>query len=393
MKILFINNLGTLHGGAEIMSDQLRRGLVERGHEVRILAGNQHGNGEYIADYTFKTFGGDSILKIFFVFNPFALLALWKTLRQYKPDVVHLHNVSKASPFILPLLKNYPTVLTIHDYLIFDPTRIKDIPSIEKNRSTLGNYFIDKPSLRFYIEKLRFIFFRSFSNKYIDAAIVCSNFFLTCAEESGLFNRIELVHNGIILPEQRPFINWNTILFVGRLDKIKGVNVLIEAGAKVKTRHPEIKIAIAGDGTELAYLKKITEDLDMKNIVRFFGHQTPEKLTHLYDNSAIIAAPSLGPDNLPIVCIEAMATGRPVIGSDIGGIPDLIENGKNGILIPPNDPDSLADSINILLDDRELMEKMGENGRQKAESKFSAKTYTEKTIRVYEDIINKKTKC
>lgn len=254
MKILFINNIGTIHGGAEMMISQLRHGLLQEGHDVRILAGNEQGNGEEIADKKFKTFRDNSPLKIFYVFNPFAVAALRQTLHEFCPDVVHLHATSKASPFILALLEKYPTVLTIHDHMLLDPTRLTDVPSIAKHEKAFSGYFIDKPSLRFYLEKLRFAALRYWA-KNVDTILTCSDFYRKCTEESGIFKNPQTLHNGIKLLPEMPIRNWKNILFVGRLDKEKGARILIEAAVRIKQKNPDLHINIAGDGSEAKNLK------------------------------------------------------------------------------------------------------------------------------------------
>lgn len=388
MKILFINNLGTIHSGAEIIIAQLRRELIERGHEVRILAGNEPGNGEQIADYLFRTFRDGSMLKFLYVFNPFAIIALWRILRTYRPDIIHLHNISKASPFILALLKHYPTILTIHDHMVFDPTRISDVPLLAPYKNTLENYFIEKPSVRFYLERLRFFFFRRFA-KYINIAFACSDFYCQCAKDSEIFQNVKTLHNGINLPEQSPIENWNNLLFVGRLEKNKGARLVVEATAKILIEHPSIKVNIAGTGTQMNDLKRKAKELGISNIVRFEGYQSFKQIEELYRKTTIIVVPSLYPDNLPTVCIEAMAIGRPVVGSMLGGIPELIANGKTGLLFSPGNNEELVKCVNQLLNDRQLMRSMGDAGRIKAEQEFSASIYLKKILEAYKQLISK----
>lgn len=382
MKILFVNNFGTIHGGAEVIIAQLRRGLVARGHEVKILAGDEPGNGEKIANYYFKTFVGNSFLRFFYLFNPFAIIELWRILRQYRPDIIHLHNISKASPFILPLLKKYAVVLTIHDHMVFDPTRIYDMPLLNSHKKSFGNYFIDRYSIRYFLEKLRFFFFRRFA-KYFDVVFASSDFYGQCAKDSGIFKNIKTVHNGINLLEQSPIENWDNLLFAGRLEESKGAHVFLESVVKIKLEHPNIRIIIAGTGTQSDSLKQKTENLGIDEIVDFKGYSSFDKIKEFYRQSTVVIVPSLYPDNLPTVCIEAMAVGRPVVGSQIGGIPELIIDGKTGILFSPGNSDEMARRINELLRNKQLIKNMGNYGRIKAEKDFSADIFVEKIIYEY----------
>ena len=131
MKILLVNNFGVPEAGAEVMVLQLKENLLRQGHDVRVLAGHEPSSSQKFSDYTFRSFRDDSIGRFFFfIFNPSAVWSLYKILKTFKPDVVHLHNVSKASPFILWPLKKFPTVLTLHDYMLIDPTHIEKTPTL-----------------------------------------------------------------------------------------------------------------------------------------------------------------------------------------------------------------------------------------------------------------------
>ncbi|MFA6896712.1 MAG: glycosyltransferase family 4 protein [Patescibacteria group bacterium] len=389
MKILMLNNLATTHGGAEAMIAQLRRGLEKEGHQVRILCGSRQGNGKKIADATFLVpKEGSLALQLMHLFNPFAFLALRKELRDFRPDVVHLHTVSKSSPFILLPLKKFPTVLTMHDQSLFDPTRVSDLPLIEPYRETFADYFIDKPSARFYAEKLRFFILRRLA-KNVDTVLACSDFYADCARNSGIFSNIKTLHNGTVLLPPSRIENSKVILFVGRLSEEKGVPVLLEAVALLKKKHPDMQLHIVGDGQQVEELKKETVRLQMENIVRFLGHKSSQEIAELYKQSSLVAVPSLCPDNLPTVCMEAMSVGRPIVASRIGGVPELVDNEKTGFLVPPNDVGALSGGIDRLLSDPGLMQNMGEAGREKAEKEFDEKIYVKNTLAQYNLLINK----
>jgi len=389
MKILMVNNLATLHGGAEAMIAQLRRGLEKEGHQVRILCGNEQGNGENIADARFLIGNEESLLMRFmYLFNPFAFLALRQELRNFQPDVVHLHTISKASPFILLPLKNIPTVLTMHDQSLFDATRISDLPLLEPYRKTFSDYFIDKPSLRFYGEKLRFYILRRLA-KNVDTVLACSDFYANCARQSGIFPHIETLHNGIVLAPPSLMVNFKEILFVGRLSEEKGISVLLEAVALLKEKHPDMRLRIVGGGHLADKLKEQISGLHIDDIVYLLGYKSPKEIAELYKQSSLVAVPSLCPDNLPTVCIEAMAVGRPIVASNLGGIPELVNHEKTGFLVPPNNVGALTGSIDRLLSDPELMQEMGSAGRKKAEREFDEKIYRRNTLTQYVRLTSK----
>lgn len=382
MKILFINNMGVLHGGAESMLWELRRGLINQGHEVRILAGDERGNGEKIADDYFR-----SSSRFFYLFNPFAMISLLRVLRTYNPDIVHLHTVSKASPFILTLLKCYPTVLTIHDHTLFDPTRLDTMPSLQPYKKSLGDYFIDdRYSPRFYLEKLRFFFFSKLA-KNIDLVLACSDFYSKCARESGFFIKVQTLHNGITLPKLEPITNWENLVFIGRLDEVKGVQILLEAFAEVVKKLPNTSLSIVGGGSLEKQLKRRVEELNISVSVQFFGHLSSLQVVEQYQKTTLVIVPSLYPDNFPTVCIEAMAVGRPVIASKVGGIPELVLDNNTGILVSPNNPQELAEKIIETFGDQENIKRMSDAGVLRARQEFSAEKYITETEKAYLSIL------
>lgn len=386
MRILMVNNIASKHGGAETMIAQLRSGLEAEGHEVRVIAGSEKGNGENIADATFKTFRpGSLIFRLMYVCNPFAYSVLRRELRDFDPDIVHLHLISKASPFILPLFKDYPTILTIHDHTLFDPTRIQDVPLLAKYRHTFSDYFIDGPSVRFYMEKLRFFLLRRFAGN-VDRVFACSKYYADCAKSSGIFSNIRTLHNGITLRKYVPLQNKRNVLFVGRLSEDKGASVLIDAAVMLREQYPDMHVDIVGGGKQLKALRKKVEEIGAAGNITVWGHRSAADIAKFYEDASMVVVPSICPDNLPTVCIEAMATGRPVIASRTGGLPELIDNGATGLLVPPSDASALADSIHMLFDDPALMAQMGLSGRKKAEHEFSINLYVRKTLYEYEKL-------
>lgn len=388
MKILIVNNSATMHGGAEAMIAQLKAGLTKEGHNVRILCGNEKGNGARIADVKFITCSEHiSPLRPIYLFNPFAIVTLRKELKRFRPDIVHLHTISKASPFILPLLRKYPTVLTLHDHSMFDPTRIEDVPPLMPHRKTFSDYFISKPSLRFYLEKVRFWALRRFAGN-VDTVMACSDFYASCARYSRIFPHIITLHNGINLSDPSPVSSQRNVLFVGRLSEEKGAPVLIEAAALLRKKYPDLAVDIVGGGRQMKKLKKKIAKLRLRENVRLLGYKTSAEIAELYRKSSLVAVPSTCPDNLPTVCIEAMAAGRPIVASRIGGLPELVEDGKTGYLVPINDPEALAGSIDKLLSDPRLLQEMGKAGREKAEREFSAGIYIKQTLDEYQRISN-----
>lgn len=149
------------------------------------------------------------------------------------------------------------------------------------------------------------------------------------------------------------------LLYAGRLEKEKGVHILLQALVKIKRYIPSIKLLIAGEGSFRPELERLVELLDLKENVRFLGWLSGEKLIEAFRSAQMLILPSIIEEGVGMALVDAGLIGRPVIGSDLGGIRDIIHDGKNGLLFPPGDALALAEAILKLLNDREKAQKMG----------------------------------
>ena len=154
------------------------------------------------------------------------------------------------------------------------------------------------------------------------------------------------------------------ILFVGRMEERKGLRYLIEAFSKLVSKVDGVRLVVVGDGPEKLSCIKLAEKID--NEIVFTGRVNYELLPRYYKSSHIFCSPATGSEAQGIVLLEALASGRPVIASDIDGYNEVITHGEDGFLVPPKDPESLAHSIMELCKHPELREKMGSQALNKA---------------------------
>ncbi len=176
-------------------------------------------------------------------------------------------------------------------------------------------------------------------------------------------------------------VNPPCILFVGRIEKRKGADVLIRAMPLVWEKYPDCRLVLAGSvGNEL---KDQVERVDIR--IRFLGLLLREELIQWYQYASIFAAPSLW-DNSPNTIYEAMACGTPVVATRVGGIPELVDDGVTGILVPPRDPNALADAIIRLLGDPARRERMGQCSRAKAEAEYPVDKIVARHLSFYDRI-------
>ncbi len=198
-----------------------------------------------------------------------------------------------------------------------------------------------------------------------------------------------VIRNGIPVPD-RKFNNEVKkkyyILCVGRLEEAKGIDVLLKAIAILKEKaNSSLNAAIVGDGSKKDMLLNLSKSLGVENIVQFMGVR--KDVSYLMDASKIFVLPSRW-EGLPMVILEAMAHRLPIISTPVGGIPEVIINGENGILVPKEDPYSLSEAILRLLNDEELLKKLSQNAYEFVKRYYSIETYTKNLLELYKEVLN-----
>ena len=202
-------------------------------------------------------------------------------------------------------------------------------------------------------------------------------------------SKIFLLPNGVdpekFKPNKASKID-NMLLQVGRVTRGKGLNVLLKA---LKYIDEPVNLKIAGPKNDNQYINELMGSNDKMNLgihtVELLG-AVNEGLVELYRQASMLVTPSLNED-FPLVNLEALSCETPVVASDVGGIGDVIKNGVNGFLVPPNDPEKLADAIRKLLKDKDLREKYGANGRQLIKEHYSWDNITKQLITIYKTLL------
>ncbi len=164
--------------------------------------------------------------------------------------------------------------------------------------------------------------------------------------------------------------NSNRVGFLGRLSKSKGVDILISAFKKIHREFPDAQLHIAGNGIEGENLRRLVEDLDIQERVFFIGSISANEVRKFMASLNFLVVPSRM-DNLPTVALEALSTGTPVIGSDSGGIPDIIKDGYNGLLFKNENINDLCEKMEQILSDKNSRQNLSMNARTSFEDKFS----------------------
>jgi glycosyltransferase involved in cell wall biosynthesis len=186
------------------------------------------------------------------------------------------------------------------------------------------------------------------------------------------------VRDRLKIPRDLPLV-----LLVGRIVPHKGVEHFVEAARYL----PDVAFLVAGEGSSLEAMKRLAASFDVADRVRFLGRVSQENLTKLYAACDVFVLPSVSRlEAFGIVALEAMATGKPVVVADIPGVREVIEDGREGLLADPVNPQDLAERIRALLADPAHAREMGRRGREKVLSTFSIEKVTDQIEAVYASV-------
>lgn len=415
MKILQINKFCYLKGGSERYFLELSEFLSEKGHDV-VLWGTQNSKNdpsvyqEHLAQFNdlskreglFKDL--TKVKRIFW--NGDAEKKLEEVIKKEKPDIAHLHNVfSHLAPSIIFVLKKYniPIVLTLHDYKLFCPNyQFFSQGKICFDCLHNGNYrsCIYKKCLKNslpqsiggYLEAVWQKDILRTADK-IDMFITPSAFMRERAIEWGIPEK-KVVHIPNLLSIDK-FSNllYNDanaqekyFLFVGRLSREKGVDLLIKSFMKISQKIPQWKLKIVGDGPEMERLQKLAQS---NKQIEFAGWKSKiSEVKEMIVGSYSMVVPSCWAENFPFTVLESFVLGKPVIAANIGGLPEMVKNEKTGLLFGLNNQAELAEKMLWMVNHPNEVKQMGEAARKEVLVKCSPETHYQALIKIYERIKN-----
>lgn len=388
MKILFVHNSYSDRNpsGEEYASQELAALLEEYGHEVR---GYQRSSDEIR--------GVIGRIKAFFtgIYNPCSAKELARLLDDFKPDIVQVQNIYpliSSSIFNSLKVRNIPVVMRCPNYRLFCPNGLcldtkghvcekcfggKEWCCIKKN--------CERSILKSIGYALRNAYTRASRNiiNGVDIFIVQSDFQKQKFVEQGISADKLVILPGIspqqIASDTTTDLGEN-VSFVGRISVEKGINEFIEAARL----NPCIPFKVAG---KLDAHFKMPNGLPQN--VDFVGYKKGDDLDSFYSESRIIAVPSKWYEGFPNVIVRAMLHRRPVITTNIGAMPSIIDDGVNGLLVEPGNAKKLSHAISRLYNDEDCCRKMGLSGYEKASKQYSRDAIYQRLMGVYRKVINK----
>lgn len=200
------------------------------------------------------------------------------------------------------------------------------------------------------------------------------------------FKNIDIIPNAINPNEYSDQGNGNFILYTGRLSKVKGINYLIKAFLELGTEFEDTELLIVGSGPEEKQLKENLKGHKFENKIKFIPMLNKTKLKEYLSRCSVLVLPSLF-ETFGIVLIEAMASGKPVIASNIPGPNEIIENGYNGFLFEKENHKELTNCLKLLLSDNSLQKKIGKNAKKTVEERYTFEKVAEEYLNVFNKIL------
>lgn len=308
--------------------------------------------------------------KIYFILPILSILKLHSEIQKINPDIIHVQgsNISPYLVYLLSFLPNATKIITVHGLI-----------SIESEYKT--------HTKRKLLKYLNSKFENSALNR-IQNLIVCSPEMKKLVSMLTLSD-VHIIPNGIDTKYVQQFhpridVKQKSIFFIGTLRKVKGVHLLLSAMPAILKSIGNIHLYIAGTGEQEHELKALTSNLNLAEHVTFLGSISNETKYSYYKSADISVFPSLY-EPFGIVLLEAMACGTPIIASNVGGIPYVIKNRKNGLLFEPNNIEDLAAKIIYLLENKNIQHEMKINGLKRAEQ-FEWRKVAEITTELYKKI-------
>ena len=186
------------------------------------------------------------------------------------------------------------------------------------------------------------------------------------------WDKMSIVRCGVDLELFEPVTHQgvgNRLLYVGRLAVEKGLPMLLDSIQQIATESPDVHLTVVGDGADRAYLEDLTQEMGLEKNVAFVGYQSQESVRHYLRQTDVFVLPSFA-EGIPVVLMEAMAMGVPVVTTQIAGVSELVESGVNGYLVPPSDSHGLTGAIAKLINDSDKRAQFGKAGREKVEQRF-----------------------
>ena len=400
MRILLVNKFHYLRGGSEKYYFELAKLLKSHGHTVAFFSMKNEnniktGDREYFVDEIDMNTGSKfEALNVIYSKKNKALME--KALEEFKPDIVHINNFQRQlSASIIDAVKekNIPLIMTAHDLNSICPASImlyngevcedcitKGYTSCIKKKCIKNSML---KSVLGYIEKKYYDLHKIFCK--VDCIISPSEFNKNQLLKGKLkCNDITVIHNFVNETEKTDYTLGDCAFYFGRLSREKGILNLVEAINNI----PGARLIIAGDGPERENIQAYIKEHKLENRITLLGYLNQNDIRENIRKCRFVTVPSIWYENCPYSILETMEIGKPIIGSKIGGIPELIQDGINGFTYEHNDVTKLTNILMKLFGNDETVKQFSKNSKQIFIQNYSAEAYYNKLMTVYNKYIN-----
>jgi len=407
-KILFINGSFKNDSGCAVIAQNTYKMFKNRGFDVEYYTTQGFTNdktykfSKYFPEH-FNTISKYILNQWRYYYNWTSRKNIEKVLKEFKPDIVHVHSLRISSmtySVLQPIIKkNIPIVMTLHDCFLICPTmklikgngefcdaKCKGINKLHciLNKCDNTNELNFRWAMMSFVNKLTG--YDRCITKFITPSKALMNIMLKYNNDINE-NNIITINNFLSTDKLKikpNYANKGYFLYIGRLSKEKSVITLLQAMSGLPR---DIKLHIVETGPEEENLKKYAEENELHNI-EFLGFKTGADIQDEYQNCIATILPCNWFEIFGMTNIESFANGKPVIASNIGGIPEIVEHNVNGLLFEPGNVEQLKECILKYWNNPELVVEHGKNGYKKVLTNYTEGIYYEKLIKLYEEILN-----
>lgn len=411
MRILLVNKFHYLNGGSEKYYFELGKLLKKNGNEVAYFSMRDDrniktGDKEYFVE-KIDLNTGSKLKALDVIYSKENYKKMQEAIYDFKPDIVHLNNFQRQlSESIVECCKKnkVPMVFTAHDVQAICPA-ISMLDG-EKNiceKCMNGKYLncfkkkcIKNSTLKSLLGAYEGKYYRSkkvYTEK-IGHIITPSVFYKNKFIEDGVKeDKIDAIHNFIDLEDYNLQVeNDGYALYSGRLAKEKGILNLVEAftnlikNSKGNEKLNGIRLYIAGDGPERENIEKKIKDSKLENRIVLLGYLNQKDLREFTRKCSFLVIPSIWYENGPYSVIETQAIGKAIIGANIGGIPEMVQDNVNGLIYEYDDINELEDKMKNLFENKQKVRLFEENAKQLAFKEYSTKEYYNRLEKIYKNV-------
>jgi len=401
MKITILADHIVGGGGAGVVAWNHARALFSQGHVVTVITTSEKKELEGLKDengisvFTLYSKYPSRVRAYISLNNHNLVKRVDRILSSIQPDIVHAHNIHYHLSYAsLKAAKKYAAAifLTAHDSMSFHYSKLFP-QTIDSFGCDIKSYKVSFLKQLCYF-KLSYNPFRNvIIKKYLripTKIFAVSNALAQALSDNGIKN-VEVLHNGIDVKEWEigaPISRRDTrdyLFFGGRLSAVKGGMVLMEAMKQVLPVRSNTRLLVVGEDNDFS--RKMEEEakkIGIDDLILFTGSKSREEMKHMYPLSTLVVVPSLCFDWFPTIILEAMACKKAVIGTCFGGAKEMIEDGKTGYVINPQNVQELANAIIDLLNNPHKVDEMGAAGYERVKKEFSMEVHMQKLLAWYD---------